>query len=65
MSTADTSSVIEVDGDQVPVTCPGPHTPVWNLHPKVFLDVAASGYVKCPYCGTEYRLKPGAKVHGH
>jgi uncharacterized Zn-finger protein len=34
------------------------------LHPRVFLDIAHTGHVKCPYCGAEYHLKPGAKV-GH
>ncbi len=64
--TPDTASqIIEVDADELPVSCPGPHTPLWNMHPKVFLDVATSGAVKCPYCGAEYRLKAGAKVHSH
>jgi len=39
-------------------------TPVWNLHPKVFLDIGHTGEAKCPYCGTSYRLKAGVKV-GH
>jgi uncharacterized Zn-finger protein len=25
----------------------------------VFLDVAHTGEVRCPYCGTVYRLKAG------
>jgi uncharacterized Zn-finger protein len=66
MTTAtQTQDIIEVDGDQLPVACPGPHTALWNMHPKVYLDVATSGYAKCPYCGAEYRLKAGAKVHAH
>jgi uncharacterized Zn-finger protein len=32
---------------------------VWNSHPRVFLDVAKEGHAKCPYCGTEYKLKAG------
>ena len=36
---------------------------LWNGHPRVYLDIAQSGAAKCPYCGTEYRLKPGEKVH--
>jgi uncharacterized Zn-finger protein len=39
--------------------------PVWNHHPKVFLDVTKTGKAACPYCGTVYSLKPGAKVHAH
>ncbi len=39
---------------------------LWNTHPKVYLDVASTGQVKCPYCGTEYKLKAGEHVgHGH
>ena len=37
--------------------------PLWSNHPRVFIDVATAGVGKCPYCGTEYRLKPGEKVH--
>ncbi|WP_298930832.1 zinc-finger domain-containing protein [uncultured Ramlibacter sp.] len=32
---------------------------LWNSHPKVYLDVAATGEAKCPYCGTVYKLKAG------
>jgi len=32
---------------------------LWNNHPRVYLDVGATGEAKCPYCGTVYRLKPG------
>jgi uncharacterized Zn-finger protein len=39
---------------------------LWNSHPKVYLDVAKTGEVRCPYCGTVYRLKAGETVsHGH
>jgi uncharacterized Zn-finger protein len=38
--------------------------PLWSTHPKVFIDVVTTGLGKCPYCGTEYRLKAGEKVHG-
>jgi uncharacterized Zn-finger protein len=39
---------------------------LWNSHPKVYLDVASTGQAKCPYCGTEYKLKAGEHVgHGH
>ena len=66
MSTVDTSQqFVEVDAHDLPVSCPGPHTPLWNMHPKVFLDVVDTGSAKCPYCGTEYKLKAGAKVHAH
>jgi uncharacterized Zn-finger protein len=38
---------------------------LWNSHPKVFLDIAQKGEVKCPYCGTQYKLKAGEQVGGH
>lgn len=63
--TAPDHPVYEVEAHDLPVSCPGPHTPVWNLHPKVYLDVATSGSAQCPYCGSLYRLKPGARVGGH
>ena len=47
--------------DQGGIFCPSPkaHMKIWNSHPKVYLDVARTGKAKCPYCGTEYRLKAG------
>ena len=49
------------------VYCPAPAAgmKVWNSHPKVYLDVAATGEAKCPYCGTVYRLKSGERFHAH
>jgi uncharacterized Zn-finger protein len=47
------------------VFCPNPKMPLWSNHPRVFIDVAASGEGKCPYCGTVYRLKAGERVHSH
>jgi uncharacterized Zn-finger protein len=43
------------------IFCPSPlaHMQTWNTHPKVYLDVARTGQVKCPYCSTEFKLKPG------
>jgi uncharacterized Zn-finger protein len=40
--------------------------PLWSNHPRVFIDLSHEGQGKCPYCGTEYRLKQGEKLaHGH
>ncbi|MNX79087.1 Zinc-finger domain protein [compost metagenome] len=49
----------------MPLHCPTGNTPTWNYHPRVFLDVADTGEVKCPYCGTVYKLKPGTVLKGH
>jgi uncharacterized Zn-finger protein len=45
--------------------CPHPKMPLWNGHPRVFIDVATTGEGRCPYCGTVYRLKAGEKVAQH
>lgn len=58
-------NAIEVGAEDLPVYCPGPKAPLWSMHPRVFLDVAHTGSARCPYCGTEYRLKTGTVVHGH
>lgn len=58
-------AVVELEGSELPAFCPNPRMPVWNHHPRVFLDVAHTGVAVCPYCSTEYRLKPGTRVKGH
>lgn len=55
---------VEVTASDLPLHCPTPQTPAWNMHPRVFLDVAKAGELLCPYCGTHYIYK-GAPVHGH
>ena len=61
--------VVELSAKDLPapgvIFCPNPLMPLWSNHPRVFIDVATAGVGKCPYCGTEYRLKPGEKVHAH
>ena len=69
MSTADPkrAAVVELTAAELQgpgvVFCPNPKMPLWSNHPRVFIDVAGTGAGKCPYCGTEYRLKAGEKVH--
>jgi len=48
------------------VFCPTPKAgmKLWNNHPRVYLDVAATGAAKCPYCGTIYKLKEGEHFGG-
>ena len=57
-------SVVEVGASDLPLHCPTSKTPVWSLHPRVFLDVTKSGEVLCPYCSTRYLYK-GGPVKGH
>jgi uncharacterized Zn-finger protein len=44
------------------VFCPNPKMPLWNHHPRVFIDVMTAGEGRCPYCGTLYRVPAGAKA---
>jgi uncharacterized Zn-finger protein len=56
---------IEVSAKDLPLHCPTKAVALWASHPKVFLDVAKTGSVACPYCGTQYKLKAGEKVSHH
>ena len=56
---------VELDGKDLPAFCPNPKMTLWSQHPRVFLDVAPTGEAMCPYCGTRYRLKPGAVIRAH
>jgi uncharacterized Zn-finger protein len=55
---------VDVSEKDLPLHCPLPGTPLWDSHPRVFLDVAKEGRVLCPYCGTQYVYR-GAPVKGH
>jgi uncharacterized Zn-finger protein len=57
--------LVELGALDLPAFCPNRQMSVWNQHPRVFLDVTTTGQVACPYCGTQYRLKPGTVVKGH
>ena len=62
----DTSTpAVELDGKDLPAHCPNPSMPLWSSHPRVSLEFGADGLAKCPYCGTGYRLKPGALAAHH
>ncbi|MCL2525002.1 MAG: zinc-finger domain-containing protein [Betaproteobacteria bacterium] len=52
---------VELTAADLPLCCPMPKTPLWNQHPRVFLDVVQTGETMCPYCGTRYVLKGEAK----
>ncbi len=56
---------IEVTAQDLPLHCPTTATALWCSHPRVFLDVGKTGVAMCPYCGTQYRLKPGETVSHH
>jgi len=55
--TTSQTDIIYVDHDDLPVYCPGPHTPLWNMHPRVYIEISTKGAAHCPYCGATYQLK--------
>jgi len=57
--------VIMVSAASLPLYCPGPHAPLWSMHPRVYIDLSKTGAAICPYCGAHYQLEAGAKAHAH
>ncbi len=49
------------------IFCPSPKAgmAIKNNHPRVQVQVAATGEGRCPYCSTVFRLKAGEKLGGH
>ena len=61
----DTDPVLLDDASYKSAYCPNPKMPLWSYHPRIYLDFAANGEARCPYCSTVYRLKPGAMPKDH
>jgi uncharacterized Zn-finger protein len=55
---------IEITAKDLPLHCPTEAVALWCSHPRVFLDIAATGHAACPYCGTQYKLKEGEQISG-
>ncbi len=55
--------VVELSAEELPAACPNSRTPLWSSHPRVYLEVVNEREAVCSYCGTRYRLRPGARVH--
>ncbi|UCE30968.1 MAG: zinc-finger domain-containing protein [Burkholderiales bacterium] len=64
MSSTREMPIVELTAADLPAFCPNQKMPIWNHHPRVFLEVATTGEASCPYCGTRYRLV-GAAPAGH
>jgi uncharacterized Zn-finger protein len=60
-----TKRAIEITDEQLPLHCPTPDQVLWNAHPRVFLPIEKTGEALCPYCGTHYTLKGGARAGHH
>ena len=54
---ANTERRYEVRRADLPLSCPTPAMALWNSHPRVYLAIGDTGWVKCPYCGAEYTLR--------
>uniref|UniRef100_UPI0033406D8D zinc-finger domain-containing protein n=1 Tax=Castellaniella defragrans TaxID=75697 RepID=UPI0033406D8D len=65
MPKAPEQDIIYVGADDLPIHCPGPKSPLWSMHPRIYIEVAKSGVAKCQYCGARYALHEGEKLHGH
>lgn len=50
------SEVIEVSESDLPVYCPGPHSPLWSMHPRVYIDTSKTDTASCPYCSATYKV---------
>jgi uncharacterized Zn-finger protein len=65
LTMADVPSVVVVKPADLPVFCPNRSMPLWSSHPRVFLDIAVTGFAMCPYCGTRYELEGGPLKRAH
>jgi uncharacterized Zn-finger protein len=59
MATAEKQSLIQLT--DLPLYCPTKEMTLWNTHPRVFLEIEATGKVICPYCGTHFILDTDVK----
>jgi uncharacterized Zn-finger protein len=64
MNTNAQTKAVELQASELPAFCPNKNMPVWNHHPRVFLDVS-HGPAACSYCGTVYQLKAGETLAAH
>ena len=55
---------VDITASDLPLCCPPASTPVWNKHPRVYLDILHTGEVVCPYCEAHYVFK-GEAPAGH
>ena len=56
---ANTKLFYEVSRRDLPLSCPTKDMRVWDAHPRVYLPIAETGQVVCPYCSAEFVLKDG------
>jgi len=54
--TTNNQNIQHISHADLPLSCPNKGSETWNAHPKVYLDLDASGQAQCPYCGARYVL---------
>lgn len=54
---ASTRRQYQVTKADLPLCCPMPDMRLWDAHPRVYLPIADTGHVLCPYCDAEYFLQ--------
>ena len=64
-TSAAAADAVLIDPKELPAFCPNKAMPLWSSHPRVFLELESTGEASCPYCGTRYRLKGGARPGSH
>ena len=47
---------ITVTASDLPVYCPGPNSPLWSMHPRVYIEIEKNGTASCPDCSATYQL---------
>ena len=57
------SDVVEVESSDLPISCPLPGDPVWNMHPRVYIPLHQTDQYKCPYCSHLFKLVDSKEVH--
>jgi uncharacterized Zn-finger protein len=50
-------AAMKVTRKDLPLSCPRPEDALWNMHPRVYLPIEATGQAVCPYCGARYVLE--------
>lgn len=64
MNTTMRSIVAEqIKTEDLPLHCPPDRTPLWNMHPKVYLKLDKNNRAQCPYCSAVYQLSDTKEEH--
>lgn len=56
VKTQEKDKPIKIHQCDLPLSCPRPGVPLWNLHPQVYLPIEETKEEVCPYCSAHYCL---------